>query len=61
MLLNIYCQEDGKVIYLTGSKLPRCEFLTEGKDLLCFSSFPDRADDGEATTLESGGCGGMWV
>lgn len=30
VLLNIYCQENGKVIYLTRSKLPRCEFLVAG-------------------------------
>lgn len=29
-LLNIYCQEYAKVIYLTHSKLPRCEFLVAG-------------------------------
>lgn len=30
VLLNIYCQEYGKVIYLTCSKLPRCELLVAG-------------------------------
>lgn len=36
-------------------------WVPRGKDLVCFSSFSDRADDGEATTLELGVCGGMWV
>lgn len=36
-------------------------WVPHGKDLMYFSSFSDMADDGEATTLESGVRGVMWL
>lgn len=59
VLLNIYCREYGKVIHLTRSELPRCEFLVAGT--LRVSPFLTPLPTATSAHLDQVSTGQVWV